>query len=555
MNIINFLKEQKASASLTYYGKDDMATVYQIKVLVDHEQEINEYYNKKSFDINNIDDYIDFLFVDMYSKLSEIIPLVRDDIKDKVQIEVNYLNDIRKKYRDSDCNKYIKNNFGTVLNIESLKKYDLRAYEIIDITLNYIKDNFKVFKENKNIYEYIVENYAYKIFYNFNEYRKIFDKYPEFYNILFSEDILKGQMYTKISHLEDALKVIKIKDIELYNDTINLILKIIKERSFNTNLEKVMYTFNDIKATRKLFEKIGEKSYIEIYNEEKKQEIILDEYIHKNGHKSSFEINIKDFVSVYENKEINWEIKSLMITHGRYNKKMVSRFESVLSKKREKNLIDLVSTNIPTNEYFTYSIQNELSIMMMFGKLMIQYMLFEDDRFEELMNYLFAGIANYTEKFNIDIPNIEDDFNMISFTLKNLVNENKRKEKDKLIIQLWNYNAIHLIVGVFEKIIRELYYKNVQMKKYVPKEKLTLENIFKAEELDNMLGQANKKAFQYFLTSDNFVGNNLRNDVCHYNNNIYEVCTLDNTLTVVYILLTLTNELLLKVIQNDSKKS
>ena len=101
---------------------------------------------------------------------------------------------------------------------------------------NYIKDNFKVFKENKNIYEYIVENYAYKIFYNFNEYRKIFDKYPEFYNILFSEEILKGQMYTKISHLEDALKVIKIKDIELYNDTINLILKIIKERSFNTNL-------------------------------------------------------------------------------------------------------------------------------------------------------------------------------------------------------------------------------------------------------------------------------------------------------------------------------
>lgn len=553
MNIINFLKEQKASVLLTYYGKDDMATGYQIKVLVDHEQEINEYYNKKSFDINNIDDYIDFLFVDTYSKLSEIIPLVRDDIKEKVQIEVNHLNDIRKKYRDSDCNKYIKHNFDTVLNIESLKKYDLRAYEIVDITLNYIKDNFKIFKENKNIYEYIVKSYAYKIFYHFNEYRNIFDKYPELYNILFSEEILKGQMYTKISHLEDALKVIKSKDIELYNNTINLILKIMKERSFNTNLEKVMYTFNDIKATRKLFEKIGEKAYVEIYNEEKKQEIILDEYIHKNGHKSSFEINIKDFVSVYENKEINWEIKSLMITHGRYNKKMVSRFESVLSKKREKNLIDLVSTNIPTNEYFTYSIQNELSIMMMFGKLMIRYMLFEDDRFNDLMNYLFAGIANYTEKFNINISNIEDDFNMISFTLKNLVNESKRKEKDELIVQLWNYNAIHLIVGVFEKIIRELYYENVQMKKYVPKEKLTLENIFKAEELDDMLGQANKKAFQYFLTSDNFVGNNLRNDICHYNNNIYEICTLDNTLTVVYILLTLTNELLLKVIQNDSK--
>lgn len=553
MNIINLLKEQKASASLTYYGKDDMATGFQIKVLVDHEQEINKYFNEKSFDINNIDDYIDFLFVDMCSKLSEMIPFVREDIKEKIDTEVKYLTDIRKKYKNSACNKYIKDNFNVILNIEDLKKYDLRGYEIVDITLDYIKDNFKVFKESKNIYQYIVENYAYKIFYKFNEYRNIFDKYPELYNTLFSKDILKGQMYTKISHLEDALKVIKNQNITLYNETIKLILEIIKERSFNTNIERVMYTFNDIKATRKLFERIGEKLYIEVYDEEKKQETILNEYIHKNGHKSSFEINIKDFVSVYENKEINWEIKSLMITHGMHNKKMSSRFESILSKKREKNLIDFVSTNIPTNEYFTYSVQNELSIMMMFGKLMIRYMLVEDDRFDELMNYLFAGVANYIEKFNIDIPNIEDDFNMISFTLKNLVNENKRKEQDKLIIQLWNYNAIHLIVGIFEKIIRELYYENVQVKKYVPKSNLTLENIFKAEEIEDMFGQANKKAFQYFLTSDNFIGNNLRNDICHYNNNISEICTLDNTLTVVYLLLTLTNELLLKVIQNDGK--
>lgn len=550
MNIIKFLEKQNASASLTYYGKEDLISNYQIKILVDHEQLINEYYNQKSYVINDVDDYVDFLFVDMCSNLSEMVLDVRDDIKEKIGAEVKYLTNIRKQYKDSDRNKYIRNNFNIILDIDELKKYELRGHEIVDISLNYIKDNFKVFKENKNMYEYIVEKYAYKIFYSFNEYKNIFDKYPELYNTLFSKDILQGQMYTKISHLEDALRVIKKQNAILYNDTINLILEIVKERAFNTNVEKVMYTFNIIKATRKLFEKIGEKLYSEVYAEEKKQEIILDEYIQKNGHKSSFEINIKDFVSVYENKDINWEIKSLMITHGMNNKKMKSRFDSILSKKREKNLIDLVSTNIPTNEYFTYSVQNELSIMMMFGKLMIRYMLTDDDRFDELMNYLFAGVANYIEMFNIDIPNIEEDFNMISFTLKNLVNENKTKEPDELIIRLWNYNAIHLIVGVLEKIIRELYYEKIQVKKYVPKSKLTLESIFMDEEIDGILGQANKKAFQYFLTSDNFVGNNLRNDICHYNSNVHEICTLDNTLTVIYLLLTLTNELLLKVIHN-----
>lgn len=550
MNIIKFLEKQNASASLTYYGKEDLISNYQIKILVDHEQEINEYYSKKSYEINNIDDYIDFLFVDMCSNLSEMVLYVRDDIKEKLGTEVKYLTNIRKQYKDNDRNTYIRNNFNIVLDIDEINKYELRGYEIVDITLNYIKDNFKVFKGNKNMYEYIVEKYAYKIFYDFNEYRNIFDKYPELYNTLFSKDILQGQMYTKISHLEDALKVIKKQDTTLYNNTINSILDIVKERAFNTNAERVMYTFNIIKATRKLLEKIGEKLYIEVLNEEKKQEKILDEYIYKNGHKSSFEINIKDFVSVYENKGVNWEIKSLMITHGMNNKKMSSRFNSILSKKREKNLIDFVSTNIPTNEYFTYSVQNELSIMMMFGKLMIRYMLVDDDRFDELMNYLFAGVANYIEMFNIDIPNLEDDFNMISFTLKNLVNANKRKEPDELITRLWNYNAIHLIVGVFEKIIRELYYEKIQVKKYVPKSKLTIERIFMDEEIDDILGQANKKAFQYFLTSDNFVGNNLRNDICHYNNNIHEISTLDNTLTVIYLLLTLTNELLLKVINN-----
>lgn len=551
MNIIKFLKKQNASASLTYYGKEDLISNYQIKILVDHEQQINEYYNQKSYYINGVDDYVDFLFVDMCSNLSELVSYVRDDIKEKIGAEVEYLTNIRKQYKDSDRNKYIRNNFNIILDIDELNKYELIGHEIVDITLNYIKDNFKVFKENKNMYEYIVEKYAYKIFYSFNEYKNIFDKYPELYNTLFSKDILQGQMYTKISHLEDALRIIKKQNAILYNDTINLILDIVKERAFNTNIERVMYTFNIIKATRKLFEKIGEKLYGEVYAEEKKQEIILDEYIKKNGHKSSFEINIKDFVSVYENKDINWEIKSLMITHGMDNKKMKSRFDSILSKKREKNLIDFVSTNISTNEYFTYSVQNELSIMMMFGKLMIRYMLSEDDRFDELMNYLFAGVANYIEMFNIDIPNIEDDFNMISFTLKNLVNENKTKESDELVIRLWNYNAIHLIVGVLEKIIRELYYEKIQVKKYVPKSKLTLESIFMDEEIDGILGQANKKAFQYFLTSDNFVGNNLRNDICHYNNNVHEICTLDNTLTVIYLLLTLTNELLLKVINRN----
>ena len=68
-------------------------------------------------------------------------------------------------------------------------------------------------------------------------------------------------------------------------------------------------------------------------------------------------------------------------------------------------------------------------------------------------------------------------------------------------------------------------------------------------ETEKFLGQANIRTFRYYLTSYNTVGKNLRNDICHYNNNIKEICTYENVLEVIYILLTISNELLLKIIE------
>ena len=78
---------------------------------------------------------------------------------------------------------------------------------------------------------------------------------------------------------------------------------------------------------------------------------------------------------------------------------------------------------------------------------------------------------------------------------------------------------------------------------------MTIDNILSLPETEKFMGQANIRVFRYYLTSYNTVGKNLRNDICHYNNNIKEICTFDNTLTVIYLLLTLCNELLLKIIQ------
>ena len=551
MNIVELLKAKESTVTLLYYGKNDMASGFQVKTLVDNFDVINNYYRNNTLKVDNLDDYIDYIFIDTFSQLKEILPMVRDDLKKKVSTAIDDIIAVKEGYKRRDINKYIKNNYEIILSREELKQYELRAYEIIEYSLNYIKSNFQYFKENYELYKYTVENYAYKIFYNFNDYRDIFMKYPELNDVLFSKQIIEGQMATKIRDLKDALKMIKKQNNNLYMDSVKIVYNMIKNRSFNTDIEKVMYTYDDIKETMRLFEALGENALYDEFNEElKKQDIILNDYIVKNGYHSKYEININDLVKVFEDEKLSWEIKSLMITHTRRNNKMCSRIQYAIESEVQSQLIDKISsTNIDVNDYFTYTVQNHLSITMILAKLMINYMLSDHYRFKELVNYMFAGIANYIEQNNIDIPNIDDDFNKLNYSLKNLIIENQREERDNLVCEYWNYNVLHLTIGIIEKVLREICYKFIIVNKYIPYKNLTIDNILSLPETEKFMGQANIRAFRYYLTSYNTVGKNLRNDICHYNNNIKEICTYENVLEVIYILLRISNELLLKIIE------
>ena len=128
----------------------------------------------------------------------------------------------------------------------------------------------------------------------------------------------------------------------------------------------------------------------------------------------------------------------------------------------------------------------------------------------------------------------------------------QQKEKDSLALVYLNYNTLHLCIGIIEKILREICYKFIVVNRSISTKNLSIDNILTSVEVEKYLGTANIRTIRYYLTSYESagvkVGMNLRNDICHYNNNIKEICTYENTLTVIYLLLTVCNELLLKVI-------
>ena len=555
MNIIELIKNNKSTVILKYYGAKDMISGFQIQTILDNYEEICSYYSNKDYRIISIDDYVDYIFIESNSNLKEVIPIVRNDLKEKISKMLDKLIEYKEKYKQSEVNKFIKNNYEKILALEKLKNYDYSAHEIVDYSLEYIESNYQCFKANIKLYKYIIKNYFYRVYYRFDKYLNVFYKYSELWELLYSNKILKEYLSNNnVQKLSLSLQYLKKADIKLYKNSIDIVYNSIKERAFNSNDKEILNTYSDIKVTIKLFDSLGEFELSDEFNKElEKQQKVLDNYILKNGHHSKYEINLEEFISKYEDLNINWEIKSLMLTHTKKENQMISRFQYSIEGIEKRSLLDrFVSGNEDTNDYFPYSVQNHLSITMMVGRILINYMLSDDARRKEIMNYMFAGVVNYIEKNNIDISNIEDDFNMLNYSIKCLISMEQQKEKDSLALVYLNYNTLHLCIGIIEKILREICYKFIVVNRSISTKNLSIDNILTSVEVEKYLGTANIRTIRYYLTSYESagvkVGMNLRNDICHYNNNIKEICTYENTLTVIYLLLTVCNELLLKVI-------
>ena len=455
MNIIELIKNNKSTVILKYYGAKDMISGFQIQTILDNYEEICSYYSNKDYRIISIDDYVDYIFIESNSNLKEVIPIVRNDLKEKISKMLDKLIEYKEKYKQSEVNKFIKNNYEKILALEKLKKYDYSAHEILDYSLEYIESNYQCFKANIKLYKYIIKNYFYRVYYRFDKYLNVFDKYSELWELLYSNKILKEYLSNNnVQKLSLSLQYLKKADVKLYKNSIDIVYNSIKERAFNSNDKEILNTYSDIKVTIKLFDSLGEFGLSDEFNKElEKQQKVLDNYILKNGHHSKYEINLEEFISKYEDLNINWEIKSLMLTHTKKENQMISRFQYSIEGIEKHSLLDrFVSGNEDTNDYFPYSVQNHLSITMMVGRILINYMLSDDARRKEIMNYMFAGVVNYIEKNNIDISNIEDDFNMLNYSIKCLISMEQQKEKDSLALVYLNYNTLHLCIGIIEKI-------------------------------------------------------------------------------------------------------
>lgn len=214
MNIVRLLKGNGVVTNIMFYGIEDMATGFEVKNLLENKDTINSYFKNFKYKITTLDEYIDYLYLRCMVRYEEIVPYVKEDIRSKFFDIITELKRVFLKYKNSDIALFLKNNYEKILSDE----YEglCIKYDVIDYTIDFL---MQFYSEEEQIIKYIITNFSYKIYDNFDSFKKVFNNKENliYYDILMSEELLKKDMIYRLNEIKKVLSTLKTQSIDKYN--------------------------------------------------------------------------------------------------------------------------------------------------------------------------------------------------------------------------------------------------------------------------------------------------------------------------------------------------
>ena len=107
------------------------------------------------------------------------------------------------------------------------------------------------------------------------------------------------------------------------------------------------------------------------------------------------------------------------------------------SSKGKQNLIDLVSSNIPGDDYFTYSHQNWLRINMSVGAATIHAIWHDQELYPNFIQWYISFLSFISEQVGCT-ENLEEDIQILTAMLQPVVLSD---DKDKVVLKPLCYGA------------------------------------------------------------------------------------------------------------------
>ncbi len=512
----NVLQSKNIIISLHNYGPQDLATGWEVKSIVENPDVFDDLYSRYPLaGLSNLDDYYLYLLSNKFVGMREIIPVLSQDAH---KVIIFKLSDDAEKALSSvsigDVVKFINGN------IQEIFDEDKTSHDVLIVTLDIIAKY--VTGISRDTFAFLCRNYGYLLIDRFDQFEKTFEQNPDLFESIYPNGHLDEINSFRVEKTLDIWCHILNKGKSSLKETVEKCVAVLEEDikalSKTATIDSIMRVEGTIRKFHLFLQRIQSPMANEFAECAKVAANLLSKNILERGQSFKCEIPVEEIISRWKKTE-NWELRLLSITHDLKSNEDDLICVSRLSKGPETkhSLFDLVSTNVPTDDFFTISHQQMLSIMASVGTGTMIGILRNQNTLMDYLNLVASAVHLIAEQLNVEGEQLQEDVGMIS-SLIQLVANNMEISND--VTHGTCYGATMFLCAFSEKLLRILYLQLAKDEQYIPINKATYGELLTVSNshIVDIFGENHIRNLSLFLqkTSSTNVGKNLRNSLAHW---------------------------------------
>ncbi len=333
------------------------------------------------------------------------------------------------------------------------------------------------------------------------------------YELVFSEENVKSLIRSKCQILLEIAKSIP-EASQSGTDCLALIRRRVITLSIDilqTAADRDLLAYGDsMRRVRRYFSEINyDQQELSKFEETYKAfDDKLTDYLDNHGSVFSHEIP-SDIADKIWGSEAEWFSKLLHMTHSFKEGGVVSNF--TYAETDEPSLVHMVSHNIDTDDYFTYSRQQKIQISGSVGTALLMQLINTREYYEEYVSSLAAVLEAISNHCNYEDEALINDLLAMEQSLQ-FVSTARKKEGAE---NCWSlvYGASMLIIACIEKVLRLTY--KTENKVILSDEHIQLGPLLNNEAIEKILTTDLMKGVGFYLSKYGYVGLNYRNRLAH----------------------------------------
>lgn len=518
MGIHEELIQMKLSFSAKYFEGNDFATNFEIKQIIENDSFFKTLFTRYPVtNIDTIEDYFNYLFASKIICFENNIPtLINDEHKELLNQIISDAKNIIIAIKKGCIIKFINTSYQTLL-VHSFEPYGIS--EVFDATIELITKYGNGI--SFDVKQYVFSKCGNTVIQHFDDFEGILKANPELFDNLFPEyrlESIRGYSFKNtlnvIAHLRQNPNSSFFEKTELW---IKSISNDVEELAKTLNTDNVLLHDQTIRNYVTFLRRI---QHIDANRFEKVQhdlDKLLSESVLKNGHTFSMEIPTDKIKAMLASKQPIYR-RILNITHTPDMVSLIWRSNLDKPPENKNSFIDMVSTNIPTNEYFTFSHQRFLDSIVTVGAVTIHTIFTNKNITNEYLNGFFDLVDCIAIETKSDVDELASDYELMTQMVGNIFS--LPVDTDRLLVHSLCYGAAVFICAFSEKLLRLCYFEEMKESIYIPLNKSTIGNLLSDgnEAMTKILGKYQLKHLNYYLgqDKDGNVGMSYRNRLAHW---------------------------------------